>query len=229
MKGNLFLKRFAAYIIDLFVITILATGLVYLTFINPHYEKYKELSESYNKVVEDYYNKKINVEELNKKAKEMSYDLDKSGYVYTIGNIVIVFLYFGVFAYWTKGQTLGKKIMNIKIISHNDKKLKITNYLLRAFILNGIIINIITLIAICFKESIYLTIMGYGNNFNMILEMIILVCMLSNSEGRGLHDLIAGTKVIDLKNNLDAAQTVINDDKDEVKIIKPKNEKIEEI
>lgn len=198
MKINLFLKRVVAYFIDYLVILILTAGLVYLSFINPRYEEYKDVSNKYNNIVMDYYDKKINIEELNKKTQAISYDLNKNGYVYLVGDIIIALLYFGGFAYWTKGQTLGKKIMKVKIVKAKDKDLKLHNYLIRAFILNGIILNIIILVALCFKDQ-YLTICNYGSNFTRMLELIILVCILMNSEGRGLHDFVAKTKVIDLK------------------------------
>ena len=116
----------------------------YLTFINPRYDEYVSASNTYNDILQDYYNGDIDANEFSNQTEELSYKLNVNGYVYTIGSISIVFLYFGVFAYFTKGQTLGKRIMNIKIVGNKGQELKLHNYFIRAFILNGVILNILT-------------------------------------------------------------------------------------
>ena len=112
-----------------------------------------EFIEQYGKYKAKISNKYI--DELNEEVNEISYEMNKSGYVYLIGDIVVIILYFGVFNYVYKGQTLGKKLMNIQIISNKDKPLRISNYIIRCIILNGIIMDIITLIAICFSKNTY--------------------------------------------------------------------------
>lgn len=218
MKSNLALKRVVAYLIDFIIITLISSALTYLTFINPKYEKYEQVSLEYTNLVQDYYDKKIDTNELANKTMDLSYDLSKSGYVYTIGNIVITFLYFGLFASVTKGQTLGKKIMKVKIVNHKGNEAKWYQYFIRTFILNGIILNIVTLIAICFSKETFYTIYSYGNNFDTILLIINFLMIMFQKEGRGLHDLIAGTKVIDLKE-------VVEEPVEEVEVIKPAKKK----
>lgn len=221
MKGNMFLKRLAAYLLDFLIITLISSALVRISFINPRYKEYTETSQKYNNALNDYYKEKININEYTKIVNELNYDLNSTGYVYLIGDIVIAFLYFGVFAYFTKGQTLGKKLMNIKIVSNKENNdLKIYNYFIRTFILNGIIINIITFIAVWFSKKTYYKIAGVAGDLNMILEIIILLMILFNKDGRGLHDVLAGTKVIDLKQVSVPEINEKNDPKPEV--IKPK-------
>lgn len=200
MKSNLALKRVVAYLIDFLIITLISSALVYLTFLNPKYDEYMKASDEYSALMNDYYDKKINTTELTEKAQDISYDLTKTGYVYVIGDIVIAFLYFGVFAYYTKGQTLGKKIMKIRIVSKKEgKDVKLYQYFIRTFILNGIILNIISLIAICFTKKTFMTIYAYGSNFDTILMIVNFLMVMFQVEGRGIHDILAGTKVIDLK------------------------------
>ena len=121
-SSNVALKRIVAYLIDYLVITLISSALVYVTFINPRYDEYVETSQAYNEVLQKYYDKEIDATELTEQTKELSYELNSSGYVYTIGSIIIIFLYYGVFVYFTKGQTLGKKIMGIKIVSNKGKE-----------------------------------------------------------------------------------------------------------
>lgn len=219
MKNNTIFKRIAAYFIDIFIITLIGMAFTKLTFINPNYNKYIEVSEKYNDVLTDYYEKKINVEEFNEKTREMSYDINKTGAVFIGCDIIVIILYCGLFAFITKGQTLGKKLMGIKIVSNKNKPLKIWQYIIRCIIVNGVIMKSITLIAVCFTKSTYYSINTIGSNITMILEVTILLMVLFTSNGRGLHDIIAGTKVIDLKYE--------KEDEEEVKVIPPKKEKKE--
>lgn len=198
MKNNIF-KRFIAYFIDFIVIALISSAITYIAFLNPKYEEYTKVSEKYNEVLKSYYNGDIETEELSNLTKELSYDMNKTGYVYLISGILIAILYYGVFVTITKGQTLGKKIMNLKIVSAKDKDLKFYNYLIRCVILNGVISNIIPLIALCFSKNTYFKIYNIGSNFNTLLMLVILLMIMLNKEERGLHDLIAGTKVVDVK------------------------------
>ncbi|MCM1053545.1 MAG: RDD family protein [Ruminococcus sp.] len=198
MKSNIF-KRVCAYLIDFIVITLISAAITSISFLNPKYEEYSKVSGEYNEILNSYYKGDIEIGELSEATRELSYEMNKNGYVYLISGIVVSFLYFGGFAFITKGQTLGKKIMRIKIVSNKDKELKLYNYLIRCFILNGIIPNIITLVAICFSKSTYFKIYNIGSNFDTILMIVIFLMIMLNKEERGLHDIIAGTKVIDLK------------------------------
>ena len=222
MTSNVPLKRIVAYIIDYLLITLVSTALVYITFINPRYDEYLEASKEYNAVAEQYYSKEITAKEFSEQINDLSYELNSTGYVYTIGNIIIIFLYFGVFVYFTKGQTLGKRIMGIKIVSIKKKDLTFYHYFIRAFILNGVILNLCTLIAICFKESTYLKIYSAASNFDLILMIILFLMILFWKNGRGLHDILAGTKVIDVRDEANLEVVEETKEKDEIEIIKPK-------
>ncbi len=222
MNNSLIFKRIGAYLIDLLVITLFSMILTKISFINPRYEEYVEVSTKYNEMLNDYYEKKINITEFNSKVSDMSYDMNKSGFVYIIGDIAVIILYFGIYNFASKGKTLGKRIMNLQIISAKDKSLKIYNYLIRCILLNGIIMDIITLIAICFTRETYFEIYSLGSNFNMILQIIIFLSIMFSVNGRGLHDLIAGTKVINTKvSNEEVVKENKEEIKEKVEIIKP--------
>ncbi|MDE5539685.1 MAG: RDD family protein [Bacilli bacterium] len=223
MKNNLIFKRVIAYILDILLVSLIGTALVKLSFINPRYDEYAKVSNEYNTALTDYAEQKISMEEYATKVNELSYDLNSTGYVYIIGDMIIALLYFGVFAYFTGGQTLGKKVMNLKIVSNKaDKKLTIWNYCIRLVILNGIIPNILVLVAICFNRSTYNKIYTASSNLNLILEILIIVMIICN-QGRGLHDCLASTKIIDTKN---LVEELPEENKEEpVEVIKPKKGK----
>ncbi len=214
MNNNIILKRIGAYLIDFIVITLISMILTKMSFINPKYDEYVEVTNKYNEILSDYYEKEIDIDELNEEVNEISYEMNKSGYVYLIGDIVVIILYFGVFNYVYKGQTLGKKLMNLQIISNKDKPLKIFNYFIRCIILNGIIMDIITLIAICFSKSTYYDVYRIGSNINMMFQIIIFLSIMFSVSGRGLHDIIAGTKVINTKVS---NEEVVKENKEEIR------------
>ena len=222
MNNNIILKRIGAYLIDFIVITLISMILTKMSFINPKYDEYVEVTNKYNEILSDYYEKEIDIDELNEEVNEISYEMNKSGYVYLIGDIVVIILYFGVFNYVYKGQTLGKKLMNLQIISNKDKPLRISNYIIRCIILNGIIMDIITLIAICFSKSTYYDVYRIGSNINMMFQIIIFLSIMFSVSGRGLHDIIAGTKVINTKvSNEEVVKENKEEIKEKVEIIKP--------
>ncbi len=193
-------KRVGAYLIDFLVITVVSSALTYISFINPKHEEYMKINEEYTELLDGYYEGEVKLEEFSEKTRELSYDMNKTGYVYVIGNIVITVLYFGVFQCITKGQTLGKKLLRIKVVSNKEgKELKLYNYLIRLVILNGVILNCLTLVAICFNRETYYSIYKVAANIDSILMIAIFVSVMLNVEGRGLHDIVAGTKVINLR------------------------------
>ena len=223
MNFKLILKRIGAYFIDYLIISLITMALVHLSFLNPKYDEYMEANDKYMSLAQDYYDKKIDAQELSEKTKGLSYDLNKNGYVYIIGDIVVAFLYFGAFAYWTKGQNLGKKVFNIKIVSAKNKKLGLHNYLIRTFILNGIILDLFTLVSILFKEKTYLTIYTIGSEISSCITILIFLMIMFNKQGRGLHDMLAGTRVISVKNE----EEIETEEKKDMEVIKPKKNKKE--
>lgn len=220
MSGGTIIKRAVAYFIDGVIVTLVAAVLTQASFLNPKYQEYKKYSKEYTKITEKYIDKKIDQDEYVEKVNDLSYDLNRTGYVYTIEKVGIIFLYFGLLAYICKGQTIGKRIMSLQVVSNKeDKKLGIHNYLIRAFILNGVILNLFNIVGAFVKEGVYSTLSMVGSNLDMTLELVILMMILFYKDGMGLHDILAGTKVIDLK--------AMNkeENKEEVEVIKPKKEK----
>ena len=73
------------------------------------------------------------------------------------------------------------------------------------------------------KESSFLTILTVASNFDMILMIIIFLMILFYKDGRGLHDILAGTKVIDVRDEANlAVEEEHKEEKEEVEVIKPK-------
>ena len=197
LKVDISLKRIIAYVIDVVFVTMLVTLITRIPFINPYYEEYNKYYEEYNKIVESDNKDAIDENLYQKEMIDINYKLAKCNIINGSISIICMILYFGVFQFFNSGQTIGKKIMKIKIDSNNDKKLNVGNYLIRSIILNNIILRILILTAVFYLSSktyyLFSTVIAL---LESLIEIIILFMVILKKDSRGLHDIIAGTKVI---------------------------------
>ena len=190
------LKRFGAYFIDYLIVTVIVYGVMLLPFVNPHREEY---NTKYNEVVrvnEQFQNNEISSEEFNEAIIPIAYDLYRLNSSYVVISTICFIGYFVIFQYIYKGQTIGKKLFKLKVVSTNDKPLTIANYLVRALVLYNILIPIIELIIVfTMKQDNYYGLYQNINLVSYIIMYITLFFMLVRADGRGLHDILANTIV----------------------------------
>ena len=219
MKANSY-KRVLAYLVDIMIISFVS---LLLTYFVPTSENYNKLNKEFENLTIDYRNQEVTMEEYLEKGTDINYQLNKEGVPQTIVSTVLSIIYFVVLAYFMNGETLGKKLMKIKITSNNDKKLTMNNYLIRALVIDSVLMNIITIITILlFSKDIYLTsynIISYVFSFVYIVS---LAMILFSKNGRGLQDILANTKVISTE-TIEEKQEVLEEEK-----ITKKDPKIED-
>ena len=193
MKAQ-FSKRCFAYIIDVFIVLVLSsliTGLI------PISEKAQNLTETLNDVVNKTTEKEISITEYNKLLKDINYDLSKETIMTSLITIVIYLLYFVVLPMYNNSQTFGKKMMKLELKTSDGGKPTINNLLFRALILYGLANNLIRLILIMFlKKPIYINVTSVLNTFQTSIIVISIVMMIISKDGRGIHDLVGNTVVI---------------------------------
>lgn len=213
------IKRFVAYAIDIFIVSMISSLITSNTLINKDYKKYMDTYEEYEKIVDKYEVDKealndaleyeaitdeeydIKLEKLNdsfdKDNIEYNYRLIKLSIVSTLISMLLILLYFVVIQYYFNGQTIGKKIMKLRVISNSDKKLNILNYLIRSLILNSVFINTLSIVMVLvLSKSNYLIYNEIIYVVNYIVEMAIIFMMGFTKDNRGLQDYVANTKVI---------------------------------
>lgn len=189
-----FNRRFFAYIIDIFIVLVIAN---LITMFIPISEKtqdyYKELQTTQKKM----YDKEIDVKEYTDIVLEDNYNISKGTVLISLTSIIIYILYFVVYQVYNNGQTVGKKLMKIKVKSIIDESLSINTMLFRALIIYGIAANIINLILILLlKKELYLSI---SNTINIIQSLIVIISVfmiLFSKQKRGIHDIITKTEVV---------------------------------
>lgn len=198
-------KRVLAYIIDMMIISLVSTLLLYFV---PN-KDYENASNNLVDIVEKIKNGEITQEEYNEISNDAIYELNKTSVDTTLIMGALTISYYVIFAYTQNGQTLGKKLMKLRIVSSNNKKLHINNYLIRTVIITSVLIDVISCIMIMtLSKSNYLE--GYNvlSNIYSILTLVTLGFMFYRNDGRGLHDILAGTKVIN-DINVNAQEAVV--------------------
>lgn len=185
------LTRLAAFVFDYlivyFIIVIIVSGSV-------SNNNFTNNIDSLNKKYSD---NEISINEYTDKLLKINYNNQKNNISINILSTIIYIGYYIVFVYLNDGKTLGKKIFKIKVVNKNDGKLSIKNIILRSLFIYGIVTNLFNII---FVNLINYKYYSYGNIIITYLEIIIItICafmILYRKDGRGLHDLIAGTYVI---------------------------------
>ena len=122
-----------------------------------------------------------------------------------IETIIVSFLYFGLFEYLMKGQTLGKKISRLRTIDNKDEKKDISlfKYLIKAVLVGNILFNSLNIISvIVFKDissaaSLYSYYKIYSgiSNFSYVYNMLFLLMIFMRRDERSIHDILLGIRV----------------------------------
>lgn len=195
-------KRLCAYLIDVIFVSFVISLLIQIRFINPKYDEYAEYNAKYQDTVQEYYDGKISTSDFLNLEKEYSYNIVKYGIVYNVLIVVIILAYFVLFQKFNNGQTLGKKLMGIKLVGMDKNKLSLWQCLVRYLPISIVYVgNILVLIL----NSIFVFVFNPNNFYkaNTTISMIISVATITSfimvlvrKDKRGFHDLIGNTKVI---------------------------------
>jgi len=192
-----FFKRTAAYLLDFVIISLFVSLLSFVPILNPNRVQY---SEKYNELLEirdQYLDSQISEEEYNQAYVPIAYEIYRLNTNYVVIDLVCVMLYFGLFQFAYEGQTIGKKLFGLRVVSSNEHKLTLFQFLIRAAILYNVFISIILQCVVHFMDvNNYSTIYNNVNLVGTIILYIILFMILAREDGRGLHDLVSNTKVI---------------------------------
>ena len=174
------------------------------------YSKIIKISDDYKQEIEKFYeDKKITKTEFNKINKNIDNHylkiykklyskVEKNSICYFIIYLITTISYFVFFNYYTNGETLGKKIFHLKIVNNKDsnKKVSILSYIIRAIFLYQPIYYIIKLICVMtLNGNDYYSVTSIVYDIQYYLQFIIILTVMIKMDGRGLHDLLAGTRV----------------------------------
>ncbi len=191
----LFSQRFVAFMIDLILVSFI-TSLV--TAIIPTNSSIDKLYDQQVKIVENYTNQKITMQEYVNQLVDINYDIAKQTGIITLVSIAISLLYYVLYVYKNDGQSIGKKMMKIKIKKKDkDKELTMNDLLFRTMILQGTLVSIIGFCTILFLDKD--TYLATNSLLNLIQYSILIISFFLvafTKERQGLHDMVAKTEVV---------------------------------
>lgn len=193
-RKSYFFPRVLACLID---ITIVSLVLYLILAILPQNENYSKYLEEYQVVQTQYAEQKISAEEYINKSADVVYDVDRNNVMPMIIECCLLLCYFGIFQYYNNGQTIGKKLMKIKVVSSDGEKVSMNQLVIRSLIIQSILAEMIIIQLVLFIGRDYYF---YGTNIVQIIQMVITVVsvfmILYSKSGKGLHDRLAKTDVV---------------------------------
>jgi len=196
---NLAFKRIVAFIFDMIILTILL--MIVRGVFHGNDDTYARLSEESTVVLEELIDGKITPNQYLSKTELISYDMGKRTIPYSIVAIVIYILYYIVYQTKKQGQTLGKRIMNIRIVSSEGNSTDMNNMLIRSLIVNSIFLTSIDLLLLMvLVKDTYLNISTTLAAISGGVLILSILMMMFRKDGRTIHDIVAKTMVIDTKN-----------------------------
>lgn len=196
LNGTLF-KRVGAYVLDILIVSLIVYLLSFIPFLNPNHNAYTEKYNELLNLQQQYTKNEMSTEDYETAFKPIAYEIHRLEINYVVIDLVMVLLYFAVLQYFCKGQTIGKKLFQIRVVSNDKTPLTIVNYLLRSIVLNNVLISIILQCVIHFMNSEnYFNVYQNVNLVGNIITYIIIFMIIVRNDGRGLHDYIANTKVV---------------------------------
>lgn len=190
------LQRIIAYIIDVLLVSFVASLLVF-PFVNDE-SKIDKLNDEMMEVVEKYQKNEISIKTYATEMESLTYQIAKSNGTVALITLVCEILYFIVFQLYNGGQTIGKKILKIKVISDNGS-LTMNQMICRCLIVNSILLEILSFAFMLFASK---TVYFYGVATMEMIEYLVLIIsafmIMGSLDGRGVHDRLAHTRVIKL-------------------------------
>lgn len=216
------LKRIIAFVIDIVIVSLVVSLLNYLP-IDPYKDKYQEKYKEYTELIQK--NTEEGSQEFKDEIIEVNYEVYKYRTYSSIISAGALILYFGVLQLVLDGQTLGKKIMKIRVVSNKDKKLNFWSYLIRIVVLNNIWLSLLNVGAVYVVSGVKFYYVTYViGMISSLVYMLNLIMIMFRNDNRGLHDMIAGTKVMDMKEENIVIDTV-SEVKEKKESIKEKGER----
>ena len=188
-----FLQRIVAFIIDILLVAFVAS-LIASPFLDT--KSISKLETTTTEISQKYLEGGMDVKSFMEETKGISYELAKKSGTLSLITVFLNIVYFIVFQFYFKGQTIGKKLVKIRVEGIAGD-LTINNLVVRSLIINSILYNLIGLSLMVFGNA---NVYFYGSiTFETIQYIVFAVCgfmIMFDKKGRGLHDYLGHTQVV---------------------------------
>lgn len=204
------IKRISAYILDSLILLMFVSFLItpiqlndkkVFTEFKEHSKEILDVTADYIKVVSSNDVKKSlelekKVKSLGENSKKLQYKHRYSLYFLSqkILTVLLTIVYFVIFPLFNNGQTLFKKIFKIKVEYDTVLKYLLREEMARNFVLTSLILYFIA----SFNYSLFSLYLGYITPITLSFMIINFIVFLVNKDNKALHDIIAGTNVVEV-------------------------------
>ena len=194
MQKTIF-RRILAYIIDMLIVSFILAIFSKIPLISIDTHKYYDTSERYFETLREtaQAGETMSAEVMS----EFEYDLAKASINSTVANLVLTIVYFIGFQFLNKGQTIGKKLMKVKVTNDNGEAPSLLQMIIHVGVGYSVFMTIITsTLFFAASKSTYLSLITYLQFLDMAIVFIGIIMILFRKDEKGLHNLLAKTKVV---------------------------------
>lgn len=190
-----FKKRLFAYLIDFVLLTTIVT---IINCVLPTTTKQVEINKELDSLQQNLLYGKIDNKQYFDGYKKLLPELDKSNMAINVCNLVFILGYFIIIPVVNNGQTLGKKILKIKI-EKIDGNLTIRDMVIRNFITTSLLqLMISSTLVYIVNNDIYYNLSIFVSLLQILLVIITSFMIIYRKDEKGVQDLITGTQVIEV-------------------------------
>lgn len=190
----LFIQRLAAFVLDILIVSFVASLLTY-PFLDM--DSIQKLDDSSTEVAEKFFSQDISEKEYISESIGISYELARQQGLLSLVTIFLNVLYFVVFQIYNNGQTLGKQLLKIKIVGRDGEALTVNQMIFRAAIINSILISMINFAILIFaNQYVYFYAVAVLELIHFMVIAISGFMVMFGKRRQGIHDLIAHTDVV---------------------------------
>ena len=128
---------------------------------------------------------------------DVLYDMQKANAIPNAINVVLIIVYFIVFQYLNKGQTIGKKLLKIKIVNEDKKDISLKQMLIRGIMMYSILSSIINIILFFnVSRKVYMTSYLSIGGIETLILFLSAIFILYRNDKKALHDIVSKSIVI---------------------------------
>ena len=197
LEKALFSQRFFAVIIDMIIVFLITRYVISMPIasFNPNISR---LDEEMNINTKYVLSGDINLQTYINQSIDINHDIARQTGLITIINILFSIVYFIIIPFHKNGQTIGKKLLRIRVVSSDPiKELTANNFAIRSLIINGILFTMFVLfLALLASRGVYALGILIFVSMQLIITLVCLIGVAVKEDGRGLHDKLACTLVV---------------------------------
>ncbi len=196
MKHASLKKRLLAYVIDMFIVGLIVS----IISLGNNTSKLESLNKELYSVNNSYVNREISDSEYIKLVSNINYDMGMVNVTYNTLYAIICIGYFIMFQYLNDGASIGKKLMGIRIINNDNKRISLFKLIIRTSIIDDIIPALFLVIMLYLTRGVmYMVLCGLINIIRLIYMLASVIMINKREDNLSLNDIMSNSVVIDCK------------------------------